>query len=51
MQDFSEEGMNQNRLILKVGDQITIKGIYDMERYWVELQDGRSGMLYFWIGD
>lgn len=51
MQDWTREGMDSKQIMFEAGTKLTIKGIYDGERYWVELEDGRSGMLYFWIGD
>ncbi|WP_167958393.1 hypothetical protein [Anaerosporobacter faecicola] len=48
--DWSEN-MQDYEINLKAGDKIMVKGIYDSERYWVVLPDGRSGMLYYWIGD
>lgn len=51
MQDWTEEGMNSKKITFEAGTKLTIKGVYEWERYWVELEDGRSGMLYFWIGD
>lgn len=36
---------------LHKGDKITINKFLDWERYQVQLEDGRVGILYFWIGD
>ena len=50
MPDWGET-CEEKKLTLNSGDKITIKHIYDYERFYVQLPDGRNGMMYFWIGD
>lgn len=48
---FNPTWSQKQRITLHKGDKITLNKIGDYEMYEVKLEDGRVGVLYFWIGD
>lgn len=53
--DFSPTFTEEHAITLKKGDKIKIKNLslIEDEIYWyeVELENGKKGVLYFWMGD
>lgn len=48
---WDSETMDKNKLSLSAKDTIIIKEILGYGRYYVQLSNGKLGVLYFWIGD
>lgn len=49
--EFERTWDKDEAITLHAGDAITINKIGEFESYEVKLADGRTGILYFWIGD
>ena len=43
--------MEKNKIILPENDKIVIKNILGYDEFFVQLSSGKTGVLYFWIGD
>lgn len=48
---WDQEEMEKNKISLLANDAIIIKEVFDNGIYSVQLSNGKTGVLYFWIGD